>query len=739
LSQHTSAVLERLAAWRRRYPDLASHTNRPDLWDLAAWACLLHDIGKTALGFQTMLGGGPRFAHRHEALSLVAVGWLDVPDETVGLVAAGVVTHHKDLGVIRQSYPFDTEERDRLLAELSEPDEAAWRAWLSGAGAPDLPALGFARLPPRRNLIRRTALDRAFRAVLLLNEELNLRPADGVLALSARAVRGLVLLSDHAGSAHQTLPPGWALSSVASFRKNSARVPTRPLELHQRLAGDTTGHVILTAPTGSGKTEAALLWAARQRETSAGQPVIFYVLPYRASLNAMRARMPDYGLQVGEVVLQHSSATAALYRYALDQKEYTPETAERAARHEQDLARLMTAPVRILTPYQLLRAFFGLPGHEAILSDAAGGIFILDELHAYDLSRLAMILASVRHLSRDLGCRFLAMSATFPQILKEALTVILGGVHEIRADDETLKRFCRHTLGFRERDLLSHDTLEEIRNRHAAGEAILVVTSTVGRAQDMFDKLRGSIADPILLHGRFTSEDRSFKEAELARLVGTGRRGTQTAPVLVATQVVEVSLDIDFDVLFTDPAPVEALVQRFGRVNRGLRGGLRDVIVHTHIPAAGSFVYPDHSVRTALSILKPSTGQPVEESDTARWVDAAYAGVERRWRAELFQRIEEVTESVIRVNRPLNSHPELRETFDRLFDGSEVVPISLANRYQLLERESPLLAPSLRVPISWGQRERLIRAGRLEPGGEIARVPYDGIRGLDLTFRDDEA
>jgi CRISPR-associated endonuclease/helicase Cas3 len=739
LSQHTAAVLQRLADWRHRYPRLPRHTGRPDLWSLVAWACLLHDIGKTARGFQAMLAGGPRFLHRHEALSLVAVGWLDISEETRGLVAAGVATHHKDVDVIRESYPFDTPQRELLLAELSEADEAAWQAWLSGAGAPDLARWGFAPLPGLCRLERRRALDRAFRALVLLSDAIGTGPADGELALTARAVRGLVLLADHAGSAHEVLPPASALSSVASFRESAAPMLTRPLEPHQEAAARVVGHLILVAPTGSGKTEAALLWAARQRESADGRPVVFYVLPYRASLNAMRARIPRYGLQNGEVVLQHSAATAALYRYALDNKGYTAAEAERAARAEAALARLMTAPVRVLTPYQLLRAFFGLPGHEAMLSDAAGGIFILDELHAYDLARLSMVLASVRHLARDLGCRFLAMSATFPTVLKRALGGVLGGaIAEVDADPATLSRFRRHVLRIRERDLLSVETVAEIERRHAAGEAVLVVATTVGRAQALFDRLRGSVEDVTLLHGRFTGRDRARKESRLAERVGTRHRGGN-APVLVATQVVEVSLDLDFDVLFTDPAPLEALIQRFGRVNRGCRGGLRDVIVHTALPAAGSFVYADHAVQSALAILRDFHDTAIEESDIAKWVDMAYADGAERWREELLRRVEDITATVIRVNRPLNSHPELREAFDRLFDGFEVVPAALAQEYSTLVERAPLQAPALRVPISWRQRQRLISAGQLARDGEIADVPYDEIRGLDLTFRDDGA
>ncbi len=742
LGEHTATVLGRLAAWRRRYPELPRHTNRGDLWDLAAWACLLHDIGKTARGFQAMLGGGPRFVHRHEALSLLAVGWLDSSDETVGLVAAGVGTHHRDLGVLRQSYPFDTDERDLLLADLPEEDETRWRLWLEGEGAPDLSSFGFARLPVLRLLPRRAALDRAFRSLLLLGEVIRTRPADDPAVLAARSVRGLVLLADHAGSAHELLPDAQPLTSVARFTENARGRLTRGMEPHQQACAEVIGHTILTAPTGSGKTEAALLWAARQREDGPGRPTMFYVLPYRASLNAMRARIPSYGIRDEEVVLQHSSATAALYQYALDRKGYTSAEAERAARHERDLGRLMTAPIRVLTPYQLLRAFFGLPGHEAILSDAAGGVYVLDELHAYDMDRLAIILASVRHLAHDLGGRFLVMSATFPRVLKLLLQEILDdAVGEISATPATLARFRRHILRILDRDLLADDTLRDAVSRFDAGEAVLVVANTVARARALFDGLRQRIGDDgvTLLHSRFTARDRAEKELSVSRKVGTGqRRPGAGGTLLVATQVVEVSLDIDFDVLFTDAAPLESLLQRFGRVNRGLRGGLRDVIVHAAIATDGSPVYSAARVGAALATLRPNSDRPVEEADVAAWVDSVYAQDAGDWLSTMRRRVKEIFDTVVRANRPLDSHPELRDLFDRLFDGYEVVPATLEAEYRTLECEAPIQAAFLRVPISHGQRELLIRRGRLDRVGEIVRVPYDSIRGLDLTFSDND-
>ena len=566
LGPHTGHVLARLAGFRDRYPLLGNHGTRKDLFDLAAWSVLLHDVGKSARGFQAMVQKkGPRFVNRHEVLSLVAVGRLDVDEPTRGLVAAGVGTHHKDAGTVFELYPVpsNSSARAELLAELADSDEALWPSWLSGNGGPHLTKLGFAPLPSLVARARMEALGLALRALRQLTVDLETEPATSRRSITARSVRGLVVLADHAGSAHERLQKAPSLDSVAAFRDAAGPRLSRGLEAHQEEASRIEGHALLVAPTGSGKTEAAMLWAARQRETSEGSPTVFYVLPYRASLNAMRARMPDYGLTGDAVVLQHSTSTAALYSYLLGEKGYTPDVAATVAKREHALGRLMTAPVRVLTPYQLLRSLFGLPGHEAILTDAAGGLFVLDELHAYELARLGLILAAIRHLVRELGGRVLAMSATFPSVLREALGRALGGSpHRIEATPDTQARFVRRAAHVADRDLLSDETLNVIERRCLDGEAVLAVATTVARAQELHGamELRLGKERVTLLHGRFTGRDRNLKERRLAEQVGTRtRKAGGLGVVLVATQVVEVSLDVDFDVLLSDPAPLEDL------------------------------------------------------------------------------------------------------------------------------------------------------------------------------------
>lgn len=741
LTAHTGQVLSRLRQWRKRHPLLAELIGKPDLWDLAAWACALHDLGKVAQGFQAMVKGGPRFEHRHEILSLVPVGWLDCTEEQRGFIAAGVATHHKNFSRILELYPFGGSGREVLLRELGATDEAAWVHWLDGEGIPNLENLQFRRLPGRTIRPSGEALSIAFRALAAVGETVRDGVATDHFSLAVRAMRGLVLLADHAGSAHQHLSPGDSLLSPERFIRTWNPSGTAKLLDHQSACARVDGHAVLIAPTGSGKTEAALLWAARQRE-SVGAPItVFYVLPYKASLNAMHARMrARYGLSDRDAVLQHASATSSLYGYLTEAKGYTARDAEREAKANANLGRLMTAGVRVLTPYQLLRAFFGLPGHEAILTDAAEGAFILDELHAYDPERLALILASLRHLAGRLGGRVLAMSATFPSVLKDLLAETVGVTTYVSADENTQRAFSRHRLRLSDHDLLSDESVSRICDRRRNQEATLVVATTVARAQAIYDRVKQRLgADNVsLLHGRFTGEDRAEKEARLAERLGTTRRAAVTdGVVLVATQVVEVSLDVDFDVLFSDPAPIEALVQRFGRVNRGRRGGLRDVIVHTAVPDESRFVYRDAAlVERSMKILSEfGDDRPVEERDVQSWVDAAYEPTAEAFKTWVRRKIDQIEEAVIETDRPLEAHPDLEQAFRESFDGTEVVPSARAEEYAKRLVEEPLQAPGLRVPIAWGQAKKLERKGLLRD--EIALVPYDAERGLDLSFRDD--
>src|SRR5690606_18712549 len=129
----------------------------------------------------------------------------------------------------------------------------------------------------------------------------------------------------------------------------AAKIEPTELYAHQLLAGQTTGSALLTAPTGSGKTEESLLWAAHQSSGGSHIPRLFYTLPYQASMNAMRRRL-DKVFGDDKVGLQHGRGLLALYRLLLE-RDYEPEQAARQAKWIKNLADLNYPPVRVFSPY----------------------------------------------------------------------------------------------------------------------------------------------------------------------------------------------------------------------------------------------------------------------------------------------------------------------------------------------------------------------------------------------------
>lgn len=755
LAAHTWQVLSRLRDVARLRPWLPEHCGFPGLWSALFWAALLHDWGKAAAGFQARLRNGASWRHRHEVLSLVFLDWvaaaLPAP-ESLG-AAAAIASHHRDPEELRRDYPLDLPLEDDPLAELlSELDEETarglWR-WVAEVVPDWIVALGFDTLgvraafpPPVETAVgelrrrgRETMagwLRRYQRLVRAVREGEEATPG----SFPCLFLRGGLLQADHAGSAGLEALPLPELSAESVL--GGARLDAEMLYDHQRSAASTVGSAVLTAPTGSGKTEAALLWAAAQVGSGGRSPPrLFYTLPYQASMNAMYDRLER--VFPGLVGLVHGRALLALYQWLMDQH-YDPGEAARLAGLAHDLADLHYHPVRVLSPYQMLKAVYQLKGYEALLSDLAGAAFVFDEIHAYHPERLAMILETVRYLRVRLGASFFVMTATLPSLVRRRVEDALEAPAAIVASPALFRAFTRHQLRLVAGDLLGEEGLARVVGAFRSGASVLVVCNTVVRAQELFRRL-GSLVPPearLLLHGRFNGRDRLCKEREV--LAATGLGANRRPLVVVATQVVEVSLNLDLDVLFSDPAPLEALVQRFGRVNRGRRPGLAPVHVFTE-PADGQGVYLPDLVAAALEVLWGRDGEPLDEAAVQDWLDQVYSGERARAWCEKYDRAAAEFRAAFLDNlRPFASAMELalaEDTFERLFDGTEVLPACLEDEYRSLRKERPLEASRLLVPVSRRRWQALLRTGRVvsdpRQWPRVVNVPYTPELGLDDT------
>ncbi len=760
LTEHLLAAWEAARTLRERTGTIPGMPER--FWDWVCLSCLLHDAGKIPDGFQQMVGnpGPPRpWGQRHEVYSLgFADSVLDgFPAEELGWVMLGIAAHHRPFEGGEGKPPLkgylnSTYRTPEMLSDaLGHVDPGAVRelhAWLlqvSGRPAASPPS-------PGRLICA---------AHQWLNEIVGMWTGDpgpsecliGVL------VQGAVTLADRASSAHspfllrQPLDGAYPQALVDRLAAKG-----KPLHPHQEQMLTVDGHVLLRAPTGSGKTEAALLWASRQveliRQLRAGHPRVFYTLPYLASINAMSGRLREEA-GAGSVGVAHSRAASYYLKLAIDGCDHGSTADEddllaQAARQavaRNRATRLFREPVRVGTPYQLVRGALAGPAHSGILIDSANSVFILDELHAYEPKRLGMILAMLGLWSR-LGGRIAVISATLPQALASLITMALGRQPALVEPGPSWNWPVRHRLELRAGHLTADVSISEILQRLASGASVLVVANNVADAIGLFESLAPGVTarygpeSALLLHSRFRAGDRADIERKILARFEAG--GPRQPGLLVATQTVEVSLNVDFDVLHTSGAPLEPLIQRFGRVNR--LGTLPDpapVVVHSPAygprgrsgPEFADGVYAAVPARLALQILTRNDGGTLDEEVFSRWLDEVYASDwGQEWHASVMDEYRTWDEQWLRFEQPFRNRDNLADGFDRLFDGTEAILEEDRDTYRerlsrgITSAEGRLLAADLLLPVP-GYAGALGRYDR-ELGVTVINGDYDPATGL---------
>lgn len=793
LAQHTWDVLEKLAALYRLRPQLSTLGQPgPSLWHCLFWTCLLHDFGKAARGFQAMLAGGDPWKHRHEVLSLAFFDWIAgaLSEDEQRAVVAAIVSHHRDASVIQSLYPRLTPDPlEPLLEEIDAPTASGLWHWVDECADDWIETLGFAPGSVRRlpllphdeavDLVARQGVRRVrwwLRRYERWVDELQIAPHGSELSVAPILLRGLTTTADHMASAHLGTMPAPLQESWESLAQRILS-PGQDCYEHQSGSAHTNGRsALLIAPTGSGKTEAALYWALG--DGNAPVPRLFYTLPYQASMNAMYLRLqhPRKGFRPEAIGLQHGRAVQALYNRLVDQEsayesaatnrtphattgtvtrssdadqKSTRDAAARLARWEKNINTLNARPVKVFSPYQLLKAAFQLRGFEGMLADYAQAVFVFDEIHAYEPGRLALILAMMRYLREHFAARFFVMSATFPELIRSRLmqTLDLTEKEVIRANQKVFEKFQRHRLQLLSGNLIK-EGISRILSDVRAGKTVLVCANSVRRAQAIRRALLQQGLPPerlLLIHSRFILKHRVEREGDIFKRYGVGVKAQPG--VLIATQVVEVSLNIDLDTIYSDPAPLEALLQRFGRVNRAGEKPICPVYVFRQ-PYHGQGIYGDRLVQVTLAELERHKGEVIDEAHINDWLDRIYndAQIRQEWE-EAFTRMELGARFILDQVRPFESNAQSEQAFEEMFDNVEVVPARYAEDYRrCLENDDFLEASLYLLGISKKQYRRLERKGLvsplLEPDGKtrtwVVRVPYHEGTGLALEQEEDD-
>lgn len=331
-------------------------------------------------------------------------------------------------------------------------------------------------------------------------------------------------------------------------------------ELQNYMIENRDENIIAIAQTGMGKTEAGLLWI--------GDTKGFFILPLKTAINSIYYRVRDGIVKENiedKVGLLHSD-TKDIYIENISESDIFDIYYEST--------RQLSLPLTICTLDQIFDFVYRYKGFEPKLATLSYSKIVLDEIQMYSPELLAYVIKGLKDITK-MGGKFSIITATFPKFIEEFLRK--EGI-EFKISPEFTKKDLplRHRVEVLEEKINSDFIIERYQKNK-----VLIICNTVKEAQRVFAELLEKIEDKErihLFHSKFIKKDRKLKEKRILEL---GSKENKDYGIWVATQVVEASLDIDFDILFTELSDLNGLFQRMGRCYRNRP--LQDEITNCYV------------------------------------------------------------------------------------------------------------------------------------------------------------
>ena len=558
---------------------------------VARKGAILHDIGKASPLFQSTLKKNyqrpPGFLFRHEFASLFFLPILNEKEKSP--VIDMIVAHHKSIF---------KDAGGKGLLDLDENEPELFKKHITGFDVWSIDALLI--LEYFNIETKPISFDQAKESFYDVVDYCQSKK------YGYSIWKGVLIAADHLASALS--------GNIKSLEKKLFVVPdlsfyhSRKSELYPLSlisTDDKRKHTLVTAPTGAGKTDFLIRRCSGR---------VFYTLPFQASINAMFERIKsDLKNSDADVRLLHAASSINL---------------ENGSVEETILQRHIGSSVKVLTPHQLASLAFGTKGFEAMITDIKGCDIILDEIHTYSETTQAIVLKIVEILF-NIDCRVHIGTATMPLVLYNRLVEILGGpdnIYEVKLSNEILDTFNRHIIYKADSMESLSKTIDEAIQRK---QKILLVCNQVKRAQALFNELSEQYphVEKMLVHSRFKRGIRSQLESGLRNSFNNSTE----ACLVISTQVVEVSLDISFDLMVTECAPIDSLIQRFGRINR--KRSKETIGQYKPIYVLAPPAEKTEALPYGLEVLQRTynalpNGDLMKERETQAMIDAVYPSIE---------------------------------------------------------------------------------------------------------------
>ncbi len=611
-------------------------------------AALLHDLGKANSKFQEMIDDVRKVVRqpiRHEAVSYWIVrqpkvrDWLETAvggSDRLDTILWAVAGHHR-------KFPQDYDSADPVTVFLDHDDfRASLALGVERLNLPVLERLDDATIlfsPPRDSVGVQfdDAFEEAYERFESINDE---RPDEkryisllkafliGADVAGSIRFRGKLAMAEWIGEAFRNVPSIEQLAAVVT-----KKLGINELRDFQKKVGEAKARVVFVrAGCGTGKTLAAYHWAAEGAKRSGRGSRIFFCYPTTGTASeGYRDYLKDVDL---DKALIHGRADVDMELLGLGDDERVPEDAKQKEENPEDEAgrgamfaggalEHWSTPLVSCTVDTVLGLLQNNRRGLYLWPSLASSCVVFDEIHSYDDS---LFDALVRFLTEVRGVRCLLMTASLPESRRKRLGEALGSINEALEeipgprDLEEIKRYRRHRIdGINEPlrvnpdlDATAIDRIwDQVHTTLNADMKVLWVVNTVEEAIHLYESHRAEGTDAKLYHSRFKYEDRVERHKDVINAFKpNGKRA-----FAITSQVAEMSLDLSADLLVTQLAPISALIQRLGRLNRrALRDEPWPFIVY---PPSSRFPYEQADLDGSSRWLEGLGQKPLSQSDLA--------------------------------------------------------------------------------------------------------------------------
>lgn len=584
ITEHTNKLLENLKKLRNIYEIEIINNIQIDkerFWKLLEIICTYHDIGKVFTPFQNIIREklglekiSTEFDYesiKHEQLSplFIPTDKFELTTDEKTLVYQSIFYHHE-----RGNQDIDS----NLVQEIIEKDIIPKISEIEKETGIEI------KKNPNNFYLKKVGSNKRIKAGDPLYEEYCL-------------LKGLLHRLDHSSSANLQIEDD-TNEKICEYTNKFMKEKNYELnDLQIFSEKNKDNNLLVIGSTGMGKTEAALLWSEFSKT--------FFSLPIRISINAIYDRIKN-GMKYGHIGLLHSTA--------LDYLENKQEFENQMGIYEQ--SKNLCEKITACTIDQIFTFVFKYKGYEKMYSTLSYSKIIIDEIQAYSPEIVAVILKGLQMIN-NIGGKFMIMTATLPRIYKEELQK-MGIKFEY---EQFVKQTKRHRIKICNTKI--NNDIEKI-YQNGKKNKVLVITNTINKAMEVYSELKRNRETNVhLLHSRFILKDRNQKEEEIKKF----SKEKSENGIWITTQIVEASLDIDFDYLYTEISTLDSLFQRLGRCyrSREYTKDLPNVFIYTEDASGIGYVYDKEINKKSIDLLTEYDNCILEEETKIALVDKLYS------------------------------------------------------------------------------------------------------------------